>query len=280
MKIQPLFKPTLRCPCDETLRVSQFYYEHPPKGETSFDLQGQAYMRGYDACQICGHWFGHHNIDLSDLYKTDYVNATYGSAQSMLGKLQKILAMPSETSDNTGRVERIHRFLTDMDCFPTVGTGRLLDIGAGLGVFPAVMRDRGWHCVGIEPDARTVEHLRTNVGIEAHNQPIENLSPQELGSFDLITLNKVIEHVEDPVELLASARRFANTRSFIYIEVPDVAAAIQGASREEFFIEHHHVFSLASLSICLQRSGLRPCQIGALQEPSSKFTLFAFAQTI
>ena len=49
-----------------------------------------------------------------------------------------------------------------------------------------------------------------------------------------------------------------------------------GAGREEFFVEHHHVFSPASIALLAMRSGFRVISIERLQEPSEKYTLRAF----
>ena len=58
---------------------------------------------------------------------------------------------------------------------------------------------------------------------------------------------------------------------------PDVAAAAEGPGREEFFIEHHHVFSPASLVLMAEKAGLSLTRLERLREPSSKFTLAMFA---
>ena len=89
--------------------------------------------------------------------------------------------------------------------------------------------------------------------------------------------NKVLEHVEDPVAMLARSSDVLAGGGVVYVEVPDgEAAAVQGPEREEFFIEHHHVFSLGSLAMTAARAGLSPLALERLREPSSKFTLRAF----
>ena len=61
------------------------------------------------------------------------------------------------------------------------------------------------------------------------------------------------------------------------VEVPDgEAAADEGSGREEFFLEHLHVFSPASVALLAHHAGLRILTIHRLRDPSTKFTLFAF----
>jgi hypothetical protein len=61
--------------------------------------------------------------------------------------------------------------------------------------------------------------------------------------------------------------------------VPDGDGALsEGPHREEFFIEHLHIFTIGSLRLLAGRAGFVARRIQALREPSGKFTLFAFLQ--
>ena len=271
-------RPTLRCPCDGAHREARFVYDTAPSGETRFDLGGQDYVRAYDRCATCGHWFGRHAIDLSTLYSADYVTATYGGMQGMADRLARIRALPPDRSDNAGRVARIRDFVE-----PRVSGRRLMDVGAGLGVFPAAMKDAGWDVTAIEPDPRTVEHLTRVVGVRGLAADLLTLTPQAVGRFELITFNKVLEHVEDPAALAIHAATLLAPGGWLYIELPDGEAASRdpdGKGREEFFIEHHHVFSPASLAMLATRAGLSVARLDTLREPSGKYTLYAFCSIL
>lgn len=247
----------------------------PPDGETRFDLGGKKYRRGYDHCLLCGHYFSRHHMQLSDLYNGDYLDSTYGGEAGMRERLEQILDLPPEQSDNAGRVTRILAFADDH--FDDGCSSRsLLDIGAGIGVFPAAMKSAGWSVTAIEPDPRTVNHLRNNVGVTACAGSLMDIDSGRLGPFHVVTFNKVLEHIEDPVPVLIRGRDFVTRDGFVYVELPDVAAAAEGPEREEFFVEHHHVFSPASVAMLANRAGLSPAVVERLREPSGKFTLRAF----
>ena len=65
----------------------------------------------------------------------------------------------------------------------------------------------------------------------------------------------------------------------VYVELPDgEAAATEGEGREEFFIDHHHVFSRRSIRILAHSAGFEVIAVEALREPSSKYTLRAFLE--
>ena len=266
----PTLKPTLNCPCDGRHLVPAFAYETPPSGETNFDLGGAAYRRAYRSCALCGHWFGAHALDLSRLYDGSYVDATYGGSAGMAEKLRQIMALPPERSDNGGRVRWI-----EAQVGRSAGR-RLLDVGAGLGVFPATMKARGWTVLAVETDSRTVTHLREAIGIETFAKDLTYLTTEDLGgAVDLVSFNKVLEHVEAPQPLLSHAATLLSEKGVCYVELPDVAAATEGPGREEFFIEHHHVFSPASLVLLAERAGFSVSALERLREPSGKFTLRA-----
>lgn len=260
-----------RCRFDGGRLVEVFAYDRPPQGETRFAISDEDYRRAYDRCESCGHYYARHAIDLSHLYETSYVDATYGGEAGMKARLEKIRALPPERSDNAGRAARIDAFAARVE------GRRLLDVGAGIGVFPASMQDCGWTVEAIELDTRTAEHLRETLRIPAYTDDLKTLAARGIGRFDAITFNKVIEHVDDPVAILNGAVPLMTEGGFIYIEVPDVAAAADGPGREEFFIEHQHVFSPASLIMTVERAGLEVFELERIREPSGKFTLFAFA---
>lgn len=267
-------RPTLHCPCAGGYLREAARYDRPPAGEIKLDLGGAAYQRAYDRCAVCGHWFGRHEIDLGALYEVSYVNATYGGADGMRARLERILSLPPERSDNAGRVRRILERMKR----PSGKQPRVLDVGAGIGVFPAAMKSAGWAVTAIETDARTVAHLRDVVGVDAVAGLLGDQRPEVIGRFDLVTFNKVLEHVEDPVSLLALARTFILPDGRVYVEVPDVAAADESPEREEFFLEHHHVFSTASLGLTLERAGFSVEDIERVRDPSGKYTLVGWGR--
>ena len=65
------------------------------------------------------------------------------------------------------------------------------------------------------------------------------------------------------------------------MEVPDGEVAYKdGPEREEFFIEHLHVFSLASTVIMANKAGFQVEAIQRLKEPSTKYTIRAFCPIV
>jgi SAM-dependent methyltransferase len=138
------------------------------------------------------------------------------------------------------------------------------------------MKQVGWQGTALDPDERAARHAREVVGVEGLCGSLPSASG--LGRYDAITFNKVLEHVEDPIALLAHARPFLKDHGFVYIELPDgeAAAREEGFGREEFFVEHFHVFSTASIARLAERAGFQMTELERLREPSGKYTLRAF----
>jgi 2-polyprenyl-3-methyl-5-hydroxy-6-metoxy-1,4-benzoquinol methylase len=245
--------------CDgKDLRV-HFTYDRPPSGETAFPgLTRKTYWRELHRCAQCGHFLEWFQPDQTALYGGEYVSGTYGDEAGIKRSFDRINSLPPDRSDNVGRVRRVVEYSRahwPADRFAE-RVPRLLDVGAGLGVFPYRMKEAGWDCTALG-DVRRVEGL---------------------GRFDLITFNKVLEHVADPIDVLRGAVRLLAPGGLIYIELPDAEAAeIEGKDREEYLLGHVHVFSLASFALLVARAGLQLLACERLREPSSKFTLRGFA---
>lgn len=251
-----------------------FAYDAPPPGEIGFRrAAGEPYRREVWQFARSGHFVSRHVMTVATDYGGDYVNATYGNEDGLRAAFQRVIALAPERSDNVGRVARIRAFAEDH--FGREDQVRLLDVGAGLGVFPYAVKQVGWQCTAIDPDPRAVAHMRDHAGVNAICADF--MSVDSLGKFDIVTFNKVLEHVDDPVVMLHRARQFVAPGGFVYIELPDgEAAAAAGADREEFFVEHLHVFSFVSIVMLADRAGFKPILIERLREPSTKYTLRAF----
>jgi SAM-dependent methyltransferase len=255
--------------CEGDALEPVFSYEESPPGETPFGLTPEQYRREYRRCTTCGHYIARLSVPVERLYSGAYVDATYESAEGLERTYERIMGLPPERSDNAQRVRRIaQRFGR---------AGSVLDVGSGLGVFPARMKGEGWAVTALDPDPRAAEHTRRVVGVDA--VCADFFAAGDLGAFDLVTLNKVLEHVVDPVAMLRRAGELLEVGGTVYAEVPDGERAARdpdGGLREEFFIEHLHVFSMSSFSLLADRAGFDALRIERLREPSGKYTLFAF----
>ena len=128
----------------------------------------------------------------------------------------------------------------------------------------------------LDPDARNCQHIRKFLGIKAIHSNYEDFLPKI--QFDLVSFNKILEHVRTPSMLLSHACGQLKPNGAIYVEVPDATKAMrEGKHREEFFSDHFHIFSLTSAQALLTENGLDIITAERLQEPSGKYTIRLFA---
>jgi len=263
----------------EQLRVL-FTYDTPPPLETAFPLApSYQYRREIHRCAQCGHYLEWFDADLSELYNGEYVSSTYGDADGLRVTFERINSLPQERSDNAGRVSYVNQYTKSywQAKGRTDDRYRLLDVGAGLGVFPYKMKQEGWDCMAMDMDAKLVKHHQAIAGIESFVGDVRHVDG--IGQFNLITFNKVLEHIPDPVSVLASVKRLLKPDGLVYIELPDgEGAEVEGKNREEYLLGHIHVFSFASFALLVARAGMQLINCERLQEPSTKFTLRGFVR--
>ena len=98
-------------------------------------------------------------------------------------------------------------------------TGKMLEIGCGVGDFIKEMEHKGWDCTGIEPsiDAKAIAQKRIKARLY---DPTEiNTLPDE--SFDLISMWHVLEHVDDLKEEIRQLQRLLKKGGRLVLALPN-----------------------------------------------------------
>ena len=269
MALTRLKKTKLSCFCkNKDIYKNKIIYKKKPKKETDFKIKKKNYLRGYDKCQKCNHFFSNHNYNLEKLYNKNYSKFTYGSQIKIKKTFDKIINLPLNKSDNKNRVKRILKIIKKTD--------KCLDVGSGLGVFPYELHQRNVNITALEKDKNLKKHLK-NINLKIKNF---ELLIKKKRKFDFVSFNKIIEHVQKPDILVKKFLKLVKNGGLLYIEVPSTKALNDkvGIYREEFFIEHFHVFSRESLISFLKKVKLNIIFIRDIIEKSNKYTLIALAQ--
>ncbi|MDR2368212.1 MAG: class I SAM-dependent methyltransferase [Deltaproteobacteria bacterium] len=132
--------------------------------------------------------------------------------------------------------------------------GKILDIGTGTGFFLRQAGLRGWETMGLEINVESAESLR-NEGIEVIVKPLE-LADLGTGSFDVICMWEVLEHLAEPKTVLAEARRLLRDDGVALILVPNSSSLVTRLLHEKSntFGGHSHLnhFNPKSLTGILQ----------------------------
>lgn len=138
--------------------------------------------------------------------------------------------------------------------------GKLLDVGCGAGTLLHRMRSLGWSVTGIDFDAKAIEHVKAQYGpgiTALHSNLFDARFPD--ASFDAITMSHVIEHVPDPVALIAEARRILTVGGRLIITTPNIQSYGHGRFGDSWWgldsPRHLQVFSLSALKKCARSAG-------------------------
>jgi SAM-dependent methyltransferase len=98
--------------------------------------------------------------------------------------------------------------------------GKILDVGCGNGAAMRALRRRGYmHLCGVEIDAAAAQQAR-DAGFDVRNGELLDADFAD-GTFDLIRMGHVIEHVPDPGATLARAWRLLKPGGIITGETPN-----------------------------------------------------------
>lgn len=220
--------------------VSAKEYFHPEKAYIIAAAE-QKMRLPIVTCQRCGH--GHTPLELSE---TD-IARWYSSEEPDMDFLHS-----EHARRHTARavLSRIARHLPQK--------GSLIDIGAGPGIFVSQAQKEGWNANGIEPATWGVKHAQDAYGISLHQGGFEALEQFPEGSFDVVTLFDVIEHVVDPNALVRSAARVTRSGGLLVLTTPrfdSALAKLMGRKWYCIFPAHIHYFTRKSLSRTLTQAG-------------------------
>jgi len=151
--------------------------------------------------------------------------------------------------------------------------GDLLDIGCASGIFVGAAQGHGWRATGLEASERMLTrargecpHARFDVGrVEDVDYPP--------GTFDVVTMWDVLEHVTSPIEALRRAHRWTAPGGWLFLSLPNADSLSARLTRSRWVLllrEHLWYFSKRTLGMLLAQAGF---ELGHVQAKSVRFSL-------
>ncbi len=137
---------------------------------------------------------------------------------------------------------------------------RILEIGCAGGGLLAALRDLGLPDVhGVDPSSACAAAAVRNHGLEARAGTLWDTGHPP-GSFDLVVLIAVLEHLRDVGRAMRALRAMLRPGGLLHLEVPDATrfAEFAEAPYQQFSVEHLNYFSPASLAGLAAAHGFSP----------------------
>ena len=245
------------------------------KDENLFGLKDKKYRRIIYNCKDCDHYFNHHKYKffLEKVYNKNYSKFSYGKINK---RFNKIYNLPKKKSANQYRINYLLNFIKKKKIKPR----KILDFGAGTGVFPFSLKQKGYDVEFIEKDLLSYNYLKKKLGLKPLCKNILKLKKIKR-KYDIITCNKVLEHFpkEKLNKTINKLKKLLNKNGIIYLELPDAEnAKKEGFERQEFFFEHFHIFTKKSVETFLLRKNLKILKTDLIYEVNKKYTIRVIAQ--
>jgi SAM-dependent methyltransferase len=137
-------------------------------------------------------------------------------------------------------------------------TGRLLDVGCGPGHFLNDAKAAGWKVVGLDPNPFNATFAREAYGVEVHTGTLTE-APFRSGSFDVVCMMGVVEHLPDPVGGLKDLARLVRPGGGIFLLTQNIRSWLAWLMGRRFVFtippEHVHYFSSATVRRLLDVTG-------------------------
>ena len=140
---------------------------------------------------------------------------------------------------------------------------KILDIGSGPGFFLKAGNDRGWDTTGVEPGKVAFHFSKHELKLKMFNDYFSRETYQNYGLFDVVHLNNVLEHINNPLDLLKMAREILLPGGLVCVTSPNdfnplQELAVDFLKKDQWWVSPgHHVnyFNMASLRSLMIKAG-------------------------
>ncbi len=158
----------------------------------------------------------------------------------------------------------MQRYVDRLLSYSGIGEGRFLDIGCGVGYLLKYAKSKGFNVEGVEPNINAAKHGCSILGGDAIKACAYAKELFPSGTFDLITIIHVIDHVVSPKDLLLTAQYHLKPGGYILVarhNIQSLFGRIMGKNFIAYHVQHVGYFTPYLLSEMMNRCGFIPVKI-------------------
>ncbi len=153
-----------------------------------------------------------------------------------------------------------------LDC--SIGK-RILDYGCGNGILLERLKNLGWDVHGVEQDLAAVEKCKekgiSNIFTEIEKVPYKNIT------FDVVTMNHVIEHLAEPLNVLLNIYPLLRKNGMLIIKTPNIESILHNKFGSSWFgldtPRHFILYSKSSLTKLVRFAGFEIDKVFTYNKP-------------
>lgn len=210
-------------------------------------------------CESCGHVFTLFSVSAEDRYqKNEY---SYDSSNSRVS------------------IEHFKEFanavITESGC---PKDSLVVDIGSNVGTLLLHFKNLGYQNVlGIEP-SKNISRIAVASGVPTINEFFSKKAATEINSIgpvQVLLSSNVVNHADDLVGLLCTARKVLGKTGLFVFEVPYLMDLIKGTAFDTIYHEHVHYYGVKPLAECLHKQGFSIYKIDRLDYMCGSIRVYA-----
>lgn len=143
-------------------------------------------------------------------------------------------------------------------------TNNLLDVGFGAGGVLKIAKAEGWNPHGVELSSAAIAYARERDLGTLYEGDFLTL-PLPVGTFDVVVMSELVEHLRDPMPFLRRAREVLRPGGLLYMTTPHGRGVSGRALRADWSVlrppEHLQLFSIDSMRRSLRDAGFQKATI-------------------
>ena len=190
-------------------------------------------------CNSCGHVFTLYSVSAEDRYQKN--------------------AYSYDSSNSKVSVQHFNEFAQAIiqECQPEKGA-LIADIGSNVGTLLQHFKEYGFNNIlGIEP-SRNISKIAIDSGIRTVNDFFTKkaaIEIKKIGEVNILLSSNVVNHADDLLSLLSTARGVLAADGIFVFEVPYLLDLVKQTAFDTIYHEHVHYYGLKPLVKCLAIEG-------------------------
>jgi 2-polyprenyl-3-methyl-5-hydroxy-6-metoxy-1,4-benzoquinol methylase len=142
-------------------------------------------------------------------------------------------------------------------------TGKILDVGCGIGLFLTSAKERDWKVYGTEFTDKAIEICKAK-GINMHQGRLDPTWFAQ-NEFDIITSFEVLEHINNPLEEMSNIHTILRPGGLFYFTTPNFNAIARYYLKSNYNVicypDHLCYYTKKTINYLMKKSGFRKLKL-------------------